>query len=298
MACWRTLLCALAAASALLAGPGAVAAEPAAPATPALWVARNGAATVYLFGTIHVLAPGARWLEGDVEAAFGRSNELVLELVLPTPEAARAAILRRALAPGAAPVPSRLPGRSGDAYVATLASLGLPADAFDPFHAWFAAVTLTTAAAQQAGYGVAEAPEFVLTRAAEASGKTIVGLETFDGQLALLGSMPEPLQARFLAVTVAQMPDAPKTLAAMVGAWAAGDVARLAGILDEGLSELPDAKELLLTQRNARWARWVADRLQRPGTVFVAVGAGHLAGPESVQAELAKLGVQVERVGR
>ncbi|MEG8018125.1 TraB/GumN family protein [Sphingomonas sp. LR55] len=37
-------------------------------------------------------------------------------------------------------------------------------------------------------------------------------------------------------------------------------------------------------------------RLGTPGTVFIAVGAGHLAGKDSVQAQLAKLGVKAERV--
>jgi uncharacterized protein YbaP (TraB family) len=36
--------------------------------------------------------------------------------------------------------------------------------------------------------------------------------------------------------------------------------------------------------------------MKTPGTVFVAVGAGHLAGGASVQAELAKRGLKAERV--
>jgi uncharacterized protein YbaP (TraB family) len=54
--------------------------------------------------------------------------------------------------------------------------------------------------------------------------------------------------------------------------------------------------KVLLVDRNARWAQWIKQRMARPGTVFVAVGAGHLAGPDSVQAHLAKLGVKAERV--
>jgi uncharacterized protein YbaP (TraB family) len=34
--------------------------------------------------------------------------------------------------------------------------------------------------------------------------------------------------------------------------------------------------------------------LQHPGTVFIAVGAAHLAGPDSVQAQLAKLGITTQ----
>ena len=36
--------------------------------------------------------------------------------------------------------------------------------------------------------------------------------------------------------------------------------------------------------------------MARPGTVFIAVGAGHLAGPDSVQAALAAHGLRATRV--
>ena len=49
-------------------------------------------------------------------------------------------------------------------------------------------------------------------------------------------------------------------------------------------------------RRNARWADWVAARMAQPGTVFVAVGAGHLAGKGSVQTLLAEKGLKAERV--
>jgi uncharacterized protein YbaP (TraB family) len=40
----------------------------------------------------------------------------------------------------------------------------------------------------------------------------------------------------------------------------------------------------------------VRERLHKPGTVFVAVGAGHLAGKGSVQAQLAAAGISAQRV--
>lgn len=290
----RSLILLLSACASLaLAAP--VRAQAAAPA-PALWVVRGGAATVHLFGTIHLLPPGVAWFSGETKAAFDRSGEVVLELVVPTPEAARGTLLQRALAPGAEPMAARLGPATRDAYGAALASLGVPADAFDPFHTWFAAVALTTAAAERAGYAVAQGPEAVLTAAAAAAGKPVVGLETLDEQLAILGSMPKPVQRRFLAVTVEQLPDAPRTLGAMLDAWRAGDPDRLAAVLQEGMRDLPEATELLMERRNVRWARWIAERLKTPGNVFLAVGAGHLAGPRSLQAELAALGLRAERV--
>ena len=62
------------------------------------------------------------------------------------------------------------------------------------------------------------------------------------------------------------------------------------------LSDAAELKDALLIRRNANWARWVRGRLDKPGTVMVAVGAGHLAGDQSVVSFLQKDGVKVTRV--
>jgi uncharacterized protein YbaP (TraB family) len=266
------------------------------PPGPALWVVRDGAATVHLFGTVHVLPPGLGWLAGDVRAAFERSDALVLEMVVPPPEQAQGLVLRHALAPGALPVAARLPPPARDAYAAALAALDLPADAFDPFQTWFAATALAAGAAERAGLAVANGPEAVLSAAAAAAGKPVSGLETFEEQLALFATMPEPLQVRFLASTAEQMPQAAAVLATTVDAWSRGDTDAVATVLAESLRDLPEANELLMANRNARWAAWIRERLRTPGTVFLAVGAGHLAGPGSVLERLESLGVRPERV--
>ena len=52
----------------------------------------------------------------------------------------------------------------------------------------------------------------------------------------------------------------------------------------------------LLTARNANWAEWIKRRLAQPGKVFIAVGAGHLAGKGSVQDHLKDRGLKVQRI--
>ena len=59
---------------------------------------------------------------------------------------------------------------------------------------------------------------------------------------------------------------------------------------------MPEIKKVLLTDRNQRWAGWIAKRMEQPGTVFLAVGAGHLAGKESVQAMLKANHLEAVRV--
>ncbi len=59
----------------------------------------------------------------------------------------------------------------------------------------------------------------------------------------------------------------------------------------------PELYEALLTRRNRAWTDWLIARLDRPGTVLFAVGAGHLAGRVSVQSMLAGRGFTARRIG-
>jgi len=53
----------------------------------------------------------------------------------------------------------------------------------------------------------------------------------------------------------------------------------------------------LIKRRNANWSGWIERRLATtPGSVMIAVGAGHLAGPDSVIALLQHRGYRVRRV--
>jgi uncharacterized protein YbaP (TraB family) len=56
--------------------------------------------------------------------------------------------------------------------------------------------------------------------------------------------------------------------------------------------------DALLTRRNAAWAEEIDDLLDGSGVAFIAVGSGHLVGPDSVQAQLAARGIRAEEAPR
>ena len=85
-------------------------------------------------------------------------------------------------------------------------------------------------------------------------------------------------------------------LDAMLGTWVSGDVDGIARSFNAELAEQPELREALLTRRNARWASWIDQRMDRPGSVMVAVGAGHLAGEGSVLKALELQGYTVSRI--
>ena len=82
----------------------------------------------------------------------------------------------------------------------------------------------------------------------------------------------------------------------MLSAWARGDVDAIAATFNHDLSGSPELKQALIKQRNANWSKWIEQRMTQPGAIMIAVGAGHLAGPDSVIALLERDGYRVRRV--
>jgi len=77
---------------------------------------------------------------------------------------------------------------------------------------------------------------------------------------------------------------------------AEGDVEGIARTFDRDLGASPELKQALLHRRNANWSRWIEQRMAQPGAIMVAVGAGHLAGGDSVIAMLRRDGYRVHRL--
>src|SRR3546814_20464937 len=72
--------------------------------------------------------------------------------------------------------------------------------------------------------------------------------------------------------------------------WQGGEPDKLAAEMNESLEAPPELAQLLLIQRNANWATWIRQRLERPGALFIAEGAGPLAGKRSVRDTLKAMG--------
>ena len=82
----------------------------------------------------------------------------------------------------------------------------------------------------------------------------------------------------------------------MLKAWAKGDVEQISRTFDQELTGSPELKDALIKRRNASWSKWIEQRMTQPGAVMIAVGAGHLAGPDSVISLLKRDGYRVTRL--
>jgi uncharacterized protein len=273
-----------------------VAARPSSDADPALWVAKDADTTVYLFGTIHVLKPGLSWFDEAVRAAFDRADEVKLEIVAPPPAEMAALIQTRGTLPAGETLTAKLPAADQPALARYMEAIGLPRPAYDRMRPWLAASYLQVQSLQKVGYDPANGPEQVIAAAAKEANKPISGLETAPEQIGFFAGLSDDAQIAMLDETLDEMPNLQTEMGKMVDQWAAGKTDLIAKELNEGVTRSPEAMKVLLTDRNKRWADWIEARMAQPGTVFIAVGAGHLAGRDSVQAELARRGVKARRV--
>lgn len=258
-------------------------------ADPALWVVKDKDTTIYLFGTVHALKPGLSWFDEAVKAAFDKSDALVLEMVMPDPAAMQAIMMQKGMDASGTPLSQKIPAADRDAYAKAVVEIGAPPpEAMEHLKPWLAAAEFSVAPLVKLGYAPANGPEAVLTAAAKAAGKPVLGIETAEQQFGYLDGLSQPAQIAFLTSAIKDMPKLGDEMQEMVADWSTGDPDALAKILNEDLTGQPELTKALLTDRNARFATWIEQRMKQPGTVFVAVGAGHLAGPASVQADLAK----------
>jgi len=146
---------------------------------------------------------------------------------------------------------------------------------------------------------VANGADMVLRHVAEAEGKSVEGLETLDLQVRMFRQMPIEAPAKAIAAgpsAGSAAAEASATMSDMESAWERGDQSVFVRLVDQLRRTSPDTYRMMFSERNARWADWIAARLRSPGTVFVAVGAGHLVGKDSVLVRLAERGIESTRL--
>lgn len=262
---------------------------------PALWKVADEDTTIYLFGTVHALPKDVTWLDEDISNALAASDTLVTEVDMAEMAGTKMVelIQTTAVLPAGTTLRSLFTEEQTKTYEAAMQQIQVPAAAFDQFEPWYAAMMMTMLPLLQQGYTPDSGVEEVLLKTAGEIEKD--ALETVEFQLGVFDQLPQDNQVRFLIEAAENVGDVKSILDAMVSEWLEGDAEGLAEIMNESMNDAALA-EALLYARNRNWAEWIETRLDAPGTVFMAVGAGHLAGENSVQDYLEERGLKVSRL--
>ena len=291
-----------------LAGPAAAAAPATAPPParvqaaaphPAIWLLADEDTRIYLFGTIHILPPELNWRSVELNRIAASADELVLE-VGEDPAEDDPAALAPMMAEKTLPILERVSQERRDALRRMIEELGLTAATFDGMQTWAAAMAISAAslAREYAKHGSVEelsGVEEVLRTEFQRSHRPISGVETAERQMTMLSGLSPAAQTAMLEEIVDDYA-AGNTAATDEPSdedWARGDIT---GVAAEMAELPPELFDILVTRRNTSWTDWLIARLRRPGTVLFAVGAGHLAGRDSLQSMLEAHGYRVTRL--
>ena len=258
------------------------------PGKPALWTLADADTTVYLFGTVHLLRPDVDWRSPAFETAFAEADTVVFEVDMKSPEGQKALMtdfVARGFYEDGMTLRGALDEEAESVVEAALDSVGLPLDAVNAMEPWMTAANLGVMKLQADGYDPESGVENVLEAEAVAAGKRFDFLEVAGDQADAFDLLPEAAQIEFLYETALLLDESPRMLDQLVEEWADGDVEGLARVVAS-----PDSAGMggdavyqsLLVDRNRNWVPRIEAMLDAPGTVFVAVGAAHLAGPDSV----------------
>jgi len=303
---WRALGLAVVSASFLALGcedPTPPAPRPTNPraATPTFWRVEGAAGgELYLLGSIHV-GPREGWiLPGEVLAHFDRANTLFVEVDMraDSPEAQDDAVMRHALLPPGESIEDHISRETYEALAAHVTGQGRSMANIHPWKPWMVATMLLLEELQRLGYPTEAGVDLDLMNRA-GKDKVVVGIETSEEQLSLLGGLSSENQELMLKDVLLQMQGLESHFEELMYAWRAGDTEALEALLFAELQRTPELApfyEAVIYGRNQTMCERLEKQIpkQRPG--FAVVGAAHLVGDRGIPACLSAKGHRVERV--
>lgn len=272
------------------------------PATdaPAMWAVSDDDSTVYLFGTFHLLPPELEWQTAAFTEAMAASGFTYFEADVMSPEA-QAEIMALVQQYGLNPPGTTLSATLGEERAARIAAFaeqyGVPMAALEQLKPWLAMLTLTQQAYAAAGFNPAAGVDVVIDALAKEEGDEIGYLEGAEAQILAIQSLGSEEALAAFDENFEDLANLDAFIAASLEAWRTGDVAALdEELLEESRQETPAVFEAIFANRNRNWVPTIEALLARDEDVFVAVGAGHLVGEESVTDMLIERGYSPRRI--
>ncbi|QKG71534.1 TraB/GumN family protein [Erythrobacter mangrovi] len=269
--------------------------ESAGPKTyPALWeiTGPDGQVEGWLFGTIHALPDDVEWQSPKLTKAMGDADMLVVEVANLDDGAALSKLFEdMAFDTPGGPIRQRIVPDLHEEFDKLLVEARVRSSYFDPMESWAAALALAQVAQDgesENGVDRALIDDF--------KGREIVELEGAKAQLSIFDSLPEKEQRDLLNAVLSEAAEYGDQSARLASVWSSGDLDELTRVSQRGILSDKELKQALLVDRNAAWTAQLENLFSANERPLVAVGAGHLLGPEGLPAQLEKIGYVVRRI--
>ena len=284
--------------AALLFG-GAFAAEqpkPSAMGHPGLWRVTGKHSTVYLFGSVHILAPGLAWRDDRVDAAIRAADTYYFEAPIDAGAMKRMIESRGSLPPGQS-LHAMLPPDSQHDLDMDLAALGLPEANIDTRRPWLVTIAMMGMRMSKTNKTPPTGVDLQIVQEVQSRGRPMRYFETLEQQVALMAPDDPKMELESFEMFLKDFQKEDDGIDDMTAAWMAGDEDKLATLIMKGFAQHPLARKALFDDRNKAWLTTIEGVLDNEsGTFLVTVGAGHLLTERGVPELLRRAGYKVEKL--
>ncbi len=284
----------------VMSAPLAVKAEETVLDAPAIWSMKDDDSTIYLFGTFHALPPELEWQTDAYNDAMEDAKITVVEADVASAEA-KASMTKMVLEEGrnspGVTLSSILGEERTERFQAVASKHGVPIEILEPLRPWLAGMTVSIFAMKKVGFDSESGVEAILLEQAKTEGDSVQYLETGASQISILAGLEDTEILQNFDASLDQIEDFQAILADTVDAWKVGDLEVLSALINRQLKDSsPEVVEKLLIQRNRNWVVKLKEMMDADENYFVAVGAGHLVGEDSVIDLLLEEGYEIERI--
>lgn len=266
-------------------------------ADPTLWHIQDEDSDIYVFGTVHILRPGIEWQTEEVMSAFDAADTVYFEAPVNDPAQARSmqqAVLANAMNPAGVTLSSLVSEETWASIEEFAPQVGFSAAQLESLRPWVATVQLSVGFIVASGYNPESGVEATLWPMANDAGKTLAYFETVEEQIGFFADLPQDVEVRLLEETMAEFEASPDQIDTLVTSWANGDQAAIDAVMNGQMrADAPEVHDVIIVQRNQRWVEEIENILDGSGTVFIAVGSGHLPGEQGVISLLRDRGIEI-----
>ncbi|MDP2174386.1 MAG: TraB/GumN family protein [Bacteroidota bacterium] len=137
--------------------------------------------------------------------------------------------------------------------------------------------------------------DFLIADMAKQAKKQTIGLETVEFQESILSSIPDSLQLQWLIAFCLNPEQSQKDLKTLISTYDEQSSDKLYDLIFKTSPELTFLKEEMLDARNEKWVAFLNNEIKTKSH-FIAVGAGHLAGPKGMLQLFRSLGYTLTAV--
>jgi len=264
---------------------------------PAIWEVEGAEGTVYLFGTFHLLPNDLEWRNETINGALEATTVNVFELnALEIDQASAGQLMQqKGMQPGGYDYKGKLSEEEYAKLEEILSGFGLPMQAAQSMKPWLLSLTLSQLVMQKMGLNPQAGVDMTLMTEAQQAGESIEQLETLEEQINALSGVSEDVQLNMLRQSINEFERSEEMLTEMKSLWATGDVDGMDRVVLGQMREYDEVYQALIVKRNANWIPPIEQYIKSGDTVFIAVGAGHLVGEDSVIKMLEDKGYTVKR---